>query len=250
MNMVDNYILDKGYLYWESVKQSIDQVITKENSSFLISRMGILAEKFVEDTFYSDNGIPWLDTALFCLDCLYDPLLLKNDFEAAFMNLVENVLSEINENQTAIEKTTIFNHIFFYRYKIRISKYLEGGESPDLCSVFKNRAGDFPIVIVAYLLVARLAAIPIYPVILSDKTYVLAYCESNKPIFLLSEKDNALSILALNPLLKFGREVDPASGDNVTIRIYCEILRNYFYKQSSDRKVKLVTDIYSYLEKR
>lgn len=249
-SMVDDYILDKGCLFWETVKQSAELVMTKENSAGIMSRMSVLAEKFAEYIFYSDKEIPWLDTGLFCLEALYSPLFLKSDFDALPLEIAESVICEINDEQTAIEKTTIFNHIFFYRYKIRINKYISDNRSPALHDVFVDRAGDFPIVVVAYLLVARLAAIPIYPVILSDKTYVLAYCDNNKPIFLLAEEDGALSILALNPLLKLGRDITPESGDNVTMRIYCDVLRNYFIKCSDDRKMNIVTDIYNSLENR
>lgn len=258
--MVDKYVIGRGYLFLDLLKQSLDIVKTKENEKFLYTRMNTLVEKFVLDAFSKDDGSLWIDMGIYYLDSIYNPLLCKEDFDKYCSEIVTEVLSEVNVRQTAVEQILIFHHIFFHRFNIRMAGLDSNNlSSPSVYDTFVNKKGAFLTVLATYFLVARLSGLPIFPIKMPRQGFTIAYCEKEKPLVLLEENcgeivirhndasafyEDLKNILTVSELKQI---FSPFYADKVVMDIFCESLIKYFAENEIMHKVNLLSKLRSCL---
>lgn len=149
---------------------------------------------------------------------------------------------ELNDNQTALEKVRIINHLFFDVEKYTSSKPVTPS-SYFINNFIENKQGSPNIITIFYGIVAQKLNLPIYPVSL-PKNFVLAYQSSYHPNY----NDPRSILFYINPFNNgaiFGRH----DIENFLQKEGIEVEDKYLLPCSNIRAIELLFSNISYASK-
>jgi hypothetical protein len=120
--------------------------------------------KMQEFETYLASGRQDLQEAFSIITSLFNPRWTKQLFYDKMTQLSIDFLCELKDESTAIDRTRIFNHLFYNRLKFRVSNTYTPGESlTRLDLVVDSRRGCPITVSLVYFILARAAGLSVYP---------------------------------------------------------------------------------------
>lgn len=175
---------------------------------------------------------PKLDRGLILITQIADQESSTALYHATLTLLAEELIEELGENKTALEKVEIFNHLFFNRFKFKhkSGKMKEPHEAL-IDRVMLSRTGNPVVVTLIYFLLADVAGIPIFPLCFPGG-FIPVYIDGNGKILFYINVFEKGAIFTEETLKEyFGRMGLPYNKENLSIEesrallaIYVELL--------------------------
>lgn len=198
---------------------------------------------------------PILDESLFWITKVVDPTTDLTLFLGTLQGLVEEIAEELKDNATVVERVTIFNFIFFKRFKFRyIDITMERSDSALIDRVLLSRAGNPVIITIIYLLLAQQSGLSIYPlcflggfvpVVLDSKGSILFYLNIFREGHIFGEETLRQFFKELQ--LTYSPESFSLEQERALITIYAEILHLIYQKAGDREKRKSLKEIITML---
>ena len=122
-------------------------------------------------------------------DCLYwltrivEPYLSPAGFRNLYERMGNDLICELRDNMTALEKAEILNHMFFSCFGFCMKYDGDNGRDVVLTNILKNREGGEIGLSSAYFLFARYADLPVYPVFPDNPGYYVGWIENGEALF-------------------------------------------------------------------
>jgi len=187
-----------------------------------------------------DDDYPSLDEAFLIISRIVNPSIDEEEFVSRVNSFAGEFASEINDRQTAVEQTEIFNHIFFHRLGFRCGDSPAGsGNAPFLIpDVLSTRRGTLMCILLVYFMMSRYAGIEVYPMVFRGGL-IPVILEGGKVLFFLDmnhggkiiHQDDFFASLA-------GMDVDAkeleAREDRILPVLYLESLETVFNERRDE----------------
>lgn len=230
-----------------SVLNDLSQQYNIEKSpilkEYIADKIHFLSNEFVLRELEKLSLSPYIDLerGLFLVSKLLNPDLDEVYYEDIISILTEDMVKEINDLKTAMEKIDIFNHIFYKRLLFKCRDYPITRESTsNIISVMSSRHGSPVPITIIYFLLSRCAGVDVYPMIF-DGGFVPVYVENNKVLFYIDVMRDG-EVFSENKLLHFmnAQGIDVKNNvftvreDKVLIIIYLESLL-FMYSLKKDQ---------------
>ena len=193
---------------------------------------------------------PDLTNGLYLLTALARPRLTRDEFDYAYIPVVEELVKELNPDGTAVENIELMNHVFFHRFGMEcVKEHSVGTKSVLVNDLFRHLKG-FPVsVAIAYFLVARNAGLPIYPIPTPATGFSAAYIYKDTTILAIDIGDNG-KIFSIPSFIEAMRNMYPktkladedllvAGDDKMVLGIYIESLSSYFEYENKEALSKI-----------
>jgi len=213
-----------------------------EMKKMLSSRLRYVSREFAFRRLERICGddYPSLDEVFLIISRIVNPALDEEEFVSKVNFLAGEFVSEINDRQTAVEQTEIFNHIFFHRLGFRCGDSPAGsGDAPFLIpDVVDTRRGTLMCILLVYFMMSRYAGIEVYPMVFRGGL-VPVILEDGKVLFFLDmnhegriiHQDDFFASLA-------GMDVDAkeleAREDRILPVLYLESLLTVFFERRDE----------------
>ncbi|MFA5714036.1 MAG: transglutaminase family protein [Bacteroidales bacterium] len=139
---------------------------SRESSQYVESVLNEVKWEFtykrLEELFKAPQ--PKLDESLFWITKLVDPLVDYTIFSNGLEKLVEEVVGELTDQKSAVEKVNIYNYLFFKKFKFHHNDIgIENIEYALIDRSLLSRGGNPVMITIIYLLIAQKSGIPLYP---------------------------------------------------------------------------------------
>lgn len=130
-------------------------------------------------------------TELYLPDCLYyltrivQPELRPEEFRSAYEGIGNDLMCELRDGMTAVEKVEMLNCIMFDMHGFCLNRTgRDGAEHPiSLTELLKCRKGGAVGLSIVYFLLAAYAGLPVYPVFPRSPGYYVSYMEEGRSLF-------------------------------------------------------------------
>jgi len=185
--------------------------------------------------------IPSLEDVFYLISKLVDTSIEYAEWCTETNDMVCRFLGEINEKQTAVEQTEIFNHIFFHRLRFRMDEFSKDILMP---SVMKSRNGHPISILLLYFMMARSAGLDICPMcvrrgmvpVMMEKSEVLFFVDLNRSGRLVNSATFLFSLLHRDPDEKCVMDLP---GDRILPYVYAQFLRQFHSEPYLDKVMEL-----------
>lgn len=171
------------------------------------------------ESFFVPDGLYFLTRILM-------PELTPGEFHGCYSEPAGDLVCELRDTMTAVEKVEMLNYIVFDRYGFQLSYDAGGYENtvliPDIMD--SRRAGVVGISAV-YFLLASYAGLPVYPVFPKMPGYYVAYFEGGRTLFSM-DMGNCGHVADPVPV-KLWLDTAPMGTDRTILYLYATALRRF-----------------------
>lgn len=232
VNGVNSRLIERGPAVIDDLKQIMDGDFPDEMRCLISDKIKFLSIEFTLNELKKEVSLEYPDlvNGIFLISKLITPSLERDYFDRLFVSLCGDLMVEISENHTAVEKVEILNHIFFKRLLFKSGDFPFNRESTsDIIPILSSRNGSPLSISILYFMFARFAGITIFPLCFKGG-FITAYIENEHPLFYIDILkqgeiffDDSLPNLDIN-------------GDSSILSIYLESLSMlYTLKEDQDR---------------
>ena len=237
-----------------SVLTDLEELYNREKSyktkGLIADKIQFLSNEFVLEEFEGMlmREYPDLERGIYLISKLIVPDIDEIYFKDLIGILIKDLVEEINEKKTALEKMQIFNHIFYHRLLFKCGDYPVTRESTTLLtSVLSSRHGIPLSISLVYFLLARCVGLEVYPMCFPGG-FVPSYVENNKILFYMDifREGEIFSESRLKYYLENqGVDIDTSAfevrDDRTLILVYLEML-HFMYTQKEDEYTIAILD--------
>ena len=237
-----------------SILTDLEELYNREKSyktkGLIADKIQFLSNEFVLEEFESMllREYPDLERGIYLISKLIVPDIDEIYFKDLIGILIKDLVEEINEKKTALEKMQIFNHIFYHRLLFKCGDYPVTRESTTLLtSVLSSRHGIPLSISLVYFLLARCVGLEVYPMCFPGG-FVPSYVENNKILFYMDifREGEIFSESRLKYYLENqGVDIDTSAfevrDDRTLILVYLEML-HFMYTQKEDEYTIAILD--------
>ena len=237
-----------------SVLTDLEELYNREKSyrtkGLIADKIQFLSNEFVLEEFEGMlmREYPDLERGIYLISKLIVPDIDEIYFKDLIGILIKDLVEEINEKKTALEKMQIFNHIFYHRLLFKCGDYPVTRESTTiLTSVLSSRHGIPLSISLVYFLLARCVGLEVYPMCFPGG-FVPSYVENNKILFYMDifREGEIFSESRLKYYLENqGVDIDTSAfevrDDRTLILVYLEML-HFMYTQKEDEYTVAILD--------
>lgn len=155
-----------------------DVALFLRDTSSIYGVRQILDLMLTGDTFFVPDGLYYLTRILM-------PSLTPEEFSSCYAGPACDLVSELRDTMTAVEKVEMLNYIVFDRCSFRLSSgYRDGYEDVVLIpDIMERRQAGVVGLSAVYFLLASYAGLPVYPVFPREPGYYVAYFEDGRTLF-------------------------------------------------------------------
>lgn len=237
-----------------SVLSDLEELYNREKSyrtkGLIADKIQFLSNEFVLEEFEGMlmREYPDLERGIYLISKLIVPDIDEIYFKDLIGILIRDLVEEINDKKTALEKMQIFNHIFYHRLLFKCGDYPVTRESTTvLTSVLSSRHGIPLSISLVYFLLARCVGLEVYPMCFPGG-FVPSYIENNKILFYMDifREGEIFSESRLKYYLENqGVDIDTSAfevrDDRTLILVYLEML-HFMYTQKGDEYTVSILD--------
>jgi regulator of sirC expression with transglutaminase-like and TPR domain len=230
----------------ESVLRDLEVLYNKEKSykvkGLIADKMQYLSNEFILDELSRmvNMDYPDLERGIYLISKLIVPDIDEIYYQDLLGILIGDLVKEITQEKTALEKMQIFNHIFYHRLLFKCGDYPITRESTTvLTSVLSSRHGIALSISLVYFLLARIMGLEVYPMCFPGG-FVPAYIENEKILFYMDifREGEIFSESRLKYYLENqGVDIDTSAfevrDDRTLLQVYLEVL-HFMYSQKED----------------
>lgn len=237
-----------------SVLSDLEELYNREKSyktkGLIADKIQFLSNEFVLEEFENMlvREYPDLERGIYLISKLIVPDIDEIYFKDLIGVLIRDLVEEINDSKTALEKMQIFNHIFYHRLLFKCGDYPVTRESTTvLTSVLSSRHGIPLSISLVYFLLARCVGLEVYPMCFPGG-FVPSYVENDKILFYMDifREGEIFSESRLKYYLENqGVDIDTSAfevrDDRTLLLVYLEVL-HFMYTQKGDEYIVSVLD--------
>lgn len=237
-----------------SVLSDLEELYNREKSyktkGLIADKIQFLSNEFVLEEFENMlvREYPDLERGIYLISKLIVPDIDEIYFKDLIGVLIRDLVEEINDSKTALEKMQIFNHIFYHRLLFKCGDYPVTRESTTvLTSVLSSRHGIPLSISLVYFLLARCVGLEVYPMCFPGG-FVPSYVENDKILFYMDifREGEIFSESRLKYYLENqGVDIDASAfevrDDRTLLLVYLEVL-HFMYTQKGDEYIVSVLD--------
>lgn len=237
-----------------SVLTDLEELYNREKSyktkGLIADKIQFLSNEFVLEEFESMllREYPDLERGIYLISKLIVPDIDEIYFKDLIGILIKDLVEEINEKKTALEKMQIFNHIFYHRLLFKCGDYPVTRESTTLLtSVLSSRHGIPLSISLVYFLLARCVGLEVYPMCFPGG-FVPSYVENNKILFYMDIfrdgeifSESRLKYYLENQGVDIDTSAFEVRDDRTLILVYLEML-HFMYTQKEDEYTIAILD--------
>lgn len=237
-----------------SVLSDLEELYNREKSyktkGLIADKIQFLSNEFVLEEFENMlvREYPDLERGIYLISKLIVPDIDEIYFKDLIGVLIRDLVEEINDTKTALEKMQIFNHIFYHRLLFKCGDYPVTRESTTvLTSVLSSRHGIPLSISLVYFLLARCVGLEVYPMCFPGG-FVPSYVENDKILFYMDifREGEIFSESRLKYYLENqGVDIDTSAfevrDDRTLLLVYLEVL-HFMYTQKGDEYIVSVLD--------
>lgn len=237
-----------------SVLSDLEELYNREKSyktkGLIADKIQFLSNEFVLEEFENMllREYPDLERGIYLISKLIVPDIDEIYFKDLIGVLIRDLVEEINDKKTALEKMQIFNHIFYHRLLFKCGDYPVTRESTTvLTSVLSSRHGIPLSISLVYFLLARCVGLEVYPMCFPGG-FVPSYVENDKILFYMDifREGEIFSESRLKYYLENqGVDIDTSAfevrDDRTLLLVYLEVL-HFMYTQKGDEYIVSVLD--------
>lgn len=237
-----------------SVLSDLEELYNREKSyktkGLIADKIQFLSNEFVLEEFENMllREYPDLERGIYLISKLIVPDIDEIYFKDLIGVLIRDLVEEINDSKTALEKMQIFNHIFYHRLLFKCGDYPVTRESTTvLTSVLSSRHGIPLSISLVYFLLARCIGLEVYPMCFPGG-FVPSYVENDKILFYMDifREGEIFSESRLKYYLENqGVDIDTSAfevrDDRTLLLVYLEVL-HFMYTQKGDEYIVSVLD--------
>ncbi len=237
-----------------SVLTDLEELYNIEKSyktkGLIADKIQFLSNEFVLEEFEGMlmREYPDLERGIYLISKLIVPDIDEIYFKDLIGILIRDLVEEINEKKTALEKMQIFNHIFYHRLLFKCGDYPVTRESTTLLtSVLSSRHGIPLSISLVYFLLARCVGLEVYPMCFPGG-FVPSYVENNKILFYMDIfrdgeifSESRLKYYLENQGVDIDTSAFEVRDDRTLILVYLEML-HFMYTQKEDEYTIAILD--------
>lgn len=145
----------------------------------------VYAVRQLEELLKEESGTLYLPEALYFLTRIMDPELTPERFDSYFEPMGNELMCELRDTMTAVEKVEMLNYLFFERFGFALnSTEPDGYETVVLIpDVIEERKAGVVGISMVYFLLAGYAGLPVYPIFPKMPGYYVAYFDRGESLF-------------------------------------------------------------------
>lgn len=183
--------------------------------------------------FFVPDGLYYLSRILM-------PELTPGDFHESYLELAGDLMGELRDNMTAVEKVEMLNYIVFERYGFQLSRGgMDGYEDRILLpEIMERRMAGVVGLSAVYFLLASYAGLPVYPVFPREPGYYVAYFEDGRTLFSM-DMGNRGHITDPVPRRSW-LDTDFMGTDRTILYLYATALRRFGRQPLAEPQVSLL----------
>ena len=229
-----------------SVLTDLEVLYNKEKSyrtkGLIADKIQYLSNEFVLDELgrMVNHEYPDLERGIYLISKLIVTDIDEIYFKDLLGILIRDLVTEISEEKTALEKMQIFNHIFYHRLLFKCGDYPITRESTTvLTSVLSSRHGVPLSISLTYFLLARCVGLEVYPMCFPGG-FVPAYIEKDKILFYMDIfrdgeifSESRLKYYLENQGVDIDTSAFEVRDDRTLLLVYLEVL-HFMYSQKED----------------
>lgn len=229
-----------------SVLTDLEVLYNKEKSyrtkGLIADKIQYLSNEFVLDELGKmvNHEYPDLERGIYLISKLIVTDIDEIYFKDLLGILIRDLVTEISEEKTALEKMQIFNHIFYHRLLFKCGDYPITRESTTvLTSVLSSRHGVPLSISLTYFLLARCVGLEVYPMCFPGG-FVPAYIEKDKILFYMDIfrdgeifSESRLKYYLENQGVDIDTSAFEVRDDRTLLLVYLEVL-HFMYTQKED----------------
>lgn len=178
-----------GHMSWMEISYCLtnaDRIISGPEKEYvrtcLEDASAILAyADFEASMLHSESS--YVPDCMYYLTRILEPYLSPQGFRNLYESMGNELICELRDDMTAVEKVEMLNYVFFTRHGFKIVSDGDEGRKVLLTSVLKNREGGEIGLSSAYFLLARYADLPVYPVFPKNPGYFVGWFEGDNTLF-------------------------------------------------------------------
>lgn len=229
-----------------SILSDLEVLYNKEKSyktkGLIADKMQFLSNEFVLDELGKmvNEDYPDLERGIYLISKLIVPDIDEIYYKDLLGVLISDLVKEITDEKTALEKMQIFNHIFYHRLLFKCGDYPITRESTTvLTSVLSSRHGIPLSISLTYFLLARCVGLEVYPMCFPGG-FVPAYIERDKILFYMDIfrdgeifSESKLKYYLENQGVDIDTSAFEVRDDRTLLLVYLEVL-HFMYTQKED----------------
>ena len=237
-----------------SVLSDLEEMYNREKSyktkGLIADKIQFLSNEFVLEEFENMlvREYPDLERGIYLISKLIVPDIDEIYFKDLIGVLIRDLVEEINDSKTALEKMEMFNHLVYHRLRVQCGDYAVTRESTTvLTSVLSSRHGIPLSISLVYFLLARCVGLEVYPMCFPGG-FVPSYVENDKILFYMDifREGEIFSESRLKYYLENqGVDIDTSAfevrDDRTLLLVYLEVL-HFMYTQKGDEYIVSVLD--------
>ncbi len=186
--LVRNRLKSLGWKALNYCINNIEDVIpVRSRAAVRRSLQGLSAECCLDElqALLAAGPFFFVPDGLYVLSRILMPELTPGDFHDCYIEPAGDLVSELRDGMTAVEKVEMLNYIVFDRYGFELLKDMwHGHEALVLIpEIMESRRVGVVGVSTVYFLLASYAGLPVYPVFPKSPGYFVAYFEGERTLF-------------------------------------------------------------------
>ena len=255
---VDRFFAERGSTALSALnsryRAELDPLMRAEIGDILCRQTGqYVMRSLAEIRTISEQGQECsLMEAGYLLSALFNPMLSREEYDAAVMPVVIAVMAETSDDKTAFENLSILNHIFYKRYGFTASDPFGMTEDNSLImNVINGRKGNPIALSMVYFIIAQGAGLPIYPLCFKGG-FVPVYEENGRILFNINVFhegeaffENKISGMVKTQAAAMGLDIDigepEVKKDHSILVMYLEYVQ-MIYSSIGNRTAQLLID--------
>lgn len=229
-----------------SILKDLEELYNKEKSykvkGLIADKMQYLSNEFILEELGKmvNDDYPDLERGIYLISKLIVPDIDEIYYQDLLGILIGDMVKEIPDEKTALEKMQIFNHIFYHRLLFKCGDYPITRESTTvLTSVLSSRHGIALSISLTYFLLARCVGLEVYPMCFPGG-FVPAYIENDKILFYMDIfrdgeifSESKLKYYLENQGVDLDTSAFEVRDDRTLLQVYLEVL-HFMYTQKED----------------
>lgn len=229
-----------------SILRDLEELYNKEKSykvkGLIADKMQYLSNEFILEELgkMANDDYPDLERGIYLISKLIVPDIDEIYYHDLLGILIGDMVKEIPDEKTALEKMQIFNHIFYHRLLFKCGDYPITRESTTvLTSVLSSRHGIALSISLTYFLLARCVGLEVYPMCFPGG-FVPAYIENDKILFYMDIfrdgeifSESKLKYYLENQGVDLDTSAFEVRDDRTLLQVYLEVL-HFMYTQKED----------------
>lgn len=242
VNAINKRMLGRGVSILSDLEILYNREKSYKTKGLIADKMQFLSNEFVLDELGKmvNEDYPDLERGMYLISKLIVPDIDEIYYQDLLGVLISDLIKEITDEKTALEKMQIFNHIFYHRLLFKCGDYPITRESTTvLTSVLSSRHGIPLSISLTYFLLARCVGLEVYPMCFPGG-FVPAYIEGEKILFYMDIfrdgeifSESKLKYYLENQGVDIDTSAFEVRDDRTLLLVYLEVL-HFMYSQKED----------------